>query len=83
MVKPQKWQQYEQFRGRVMRCAAPIVIWLQDDNSTTKKHFEGLKPWIAETNGTIVNSHYMPGSLTLPPPPETTAHKVEPLPLAS
>ena len=67
-----KWQQYEQFRGRVMRCKAPIVIWLQDENSTTKKHFDGLKAWITETNGTIINSRYIPGSLALPPPLETT-----------
>jgi hypothetical protein len=65
-----KWQQYEQFRGRVMRCAAPIVIWLQDPNTTTQKHFRGLKDWIAETQGTIINQVYRPGSVVLPLPPE-------------
>jgi len=60
-----KWQQYEQFRGRVMRCKAPIVIWLNDPNSTTRKHLEELRPWILKTNGTIIPIHHN-GIIQLP-----------------
>lgn len=60
-----KWQQYEQFRGRVMRCLAPTIIWLNDPNSTTKRHMEELRPWILKTNGTIFPVVYRPGSIRL------------------
>ena len=61
-----KWQQYEQFRGRVMRCSAPIVIWLHDENSTINNQLELLRPWILGTNGSIHPTYYIQGQVKLP-----------------
>jgi hypothetical protein len=45
---------FEQVRGRVMRSDNPHVIWLMDNNASVLRHFNGLKNWIAKTNGNIV-----------------------------
>lgn len=57
---------FEQFRGRVMRVDEPIVIWLNPKNKTCRSHLSGLKPWIRETNGTLVEIEYVEGKLKLP-----------------
>lgn len=61
-----KWQQYEQFRGRVMRSKTPTVIWLNDKVPTVRNHFKGLSDWIQQTNGIIVPLDYFPGQVVLP-----------------
>ena len=51
-----KWQQFEQFRGRVMRAAAdttPAVISMISDNGIITRHFGGLKAWIKKTGGVV------------------------------
>jgi len=47
-------QNFEQFRGRVMRVANPQVYWLTPNNKMIKRHLYGLKDWIGKTNGKIV-----------------------------
>ena len=70
-----KWQQYEQFRGRVMRASNPIVIWLYDDMRTTQAHFRGLKGWFEETKGQIETVNWMPGGVCLPENPDNQRTK--------
>jgi hypothetical protein len=64
-----KWQMFEQFRGRVMRCAAPVVIWLQDGNRMGKRHFKELEGWIQQTNGEVIPFEYRQGAVHLPAMP--------------
>jgi hypothetical protein len=73
-----QYQSFEQYRGRVMRCKSPIVIWIQDPISTINNHFRGLVPWIEETNGTIEKMRYIKGQFKLPIENMTPA--VQPLP---
>lgn len=47
-------QNFEQFRGRVMRVENPHVYWLTPNNKMIKRHMYGLKSWIAETGGKVV-----------------------------
>jgi hypothetical protein len=61
-----EWQAFEQYRGRVMRSSFPIIIWFEDDHKMCKNHWKGLTSWINETNGTIKDIHYYPGSVILP-----------------
>lgn len=61
-----QYQSFEQYRGRVMRCKSPIVIWIQDPISTINNHFLGLRSWIDETNGTIEKLRYKKGEFRLP-----------------
>ena len=49
------WQLFEQVRGRVMRSKDFHVVWLMDENPSSMTHFKGLKRWIKETNGTIID----------------------------
>lgn len=60
---------YEQQRGRI-RAENGIIIYLVDENDAPKKHFKELKPWMIETNGTIVEMDYSPGAIRLPALPE-------------
>lgn len=60
-----KRQAFEQFRGRVMRAKNPIVIWMYDKNKIPRRHFKKLVSWIEETNGTIIDMHYVPGKIIL------------------
>lgn len=75
-----KTEVWEQVKGRIMRCAAPVnkdgqviagktpaVIWLNDRNGMVKSHFKGLKQWINETNGKIVDLEYYPDEVILDP----------------
>jgi superfamily II DNA or RNA helicase len=45
---------YEQTRGRVMRAKRPAVIFLRDQNASSKRHIKTLMPWFKETNGTVI-----------------------------
>lgn len=56
---------FEQARMRP-RGKGLVVVYLVDNNKTIKAHFKGLEPWIRETNGTIVEYKYTPGTLILP-----------------
>lgn len=47
-------QNFEQFRGRVMRVKNPEIYWLTPKNKMIKRHLYGLRDWIAQTNGKIV-----------------------------
>jgi hypothetical protein len=58
---------FEQARGRVMRAAKPVVVWLQDQNAIPKRHLRGLTEWIQHTHGTVRSLQYRPGSIILPP----------------
>lgn len=49
---------FEQTRGRVMRSDFPVVILLQDENRSSKRHIDALRPWFKETNGTIHTVSY-------------------------
>lgn len=76
-----QWQLYEQLRGRVMRCEAPIVIWLRDKNAMSRRHFKDLEEWITKTKGVIVNVTYRPGGIVLPAAPQSTTSAVTAMPL--
>jgi hypothetical protein len=73
-----QYQSFEQYRGRVMRCKSPIVIWIQDPVSTINNHFLGLRSWIEETNGSIEKMRYVKGEFKLPL--ENMSPDVQPLP---
>lgn len=47
-------QNFEQFRGRVMRVDSPHVYWLTPNNKMIKRHLHGLKDWISQTGGKII-----------------------------
>lgn len=49
---------YEQNRGRWMRSENPAVAFLIDENPKCMDHIRRLKPWIKETNGTIIEVNY-------------------------
>lgn len=44
---------FEQFRGRVMRVADPIVYWLTPNHRMIKSHLRDLRAHIASTSGVI------------------------------
>lgn len=58
-----KWQCFEQYRGRVMRTANPIVIWLNPKNAVCRRHLADLKPWIEQTKGRLSSVMYTPGNV--------------------
>lgn len=66
MCSVKKWQQYEQYRGRVMRSDSPTVIWFNDKNKTVRKHLKGLEEWIKKTNGTLCPFKYVENTVILP-----------------
>lgn len=74
-----KWQQYEQFRGRVMRANNPIVIWMYDAMETTRRHFRELQDWFTQTNGNVVDVDYSPGTIILPENPQVIKVDVPPV----
>ncbi|GIW70119.1 MAG: hypothetical protein KatS3mg101_0866 [Patescibacteria group bacterium] len=47
------WQQFEQYRGRVMRSENPIIVWLKDSTYISRSHLFSLKKWVMKTNGKI------------------------------
>lgn len=49
---------FEQNRGRVMRSKNPVIAFLLDRNSNCRSQINRLKPWIKETNGTIIEVNY-------------------------
>lgn len=55
---------YEQTRGRVMRSENPCVIFMLDENASSKRHLKALMPWFKETNGTVI--HVKCSDLILP-----------------
>lgn len=57
---------FEQVRGRVMRSANPVVIYLVDRNQVCKRHFRETAAWIEYTHGVISRLTYYPGTLHLP-----------------
>lgn len=72
MGSVKKYQQYEQYRGRVMRASAPIVIWFNDRNKTVRNHLKQLEEWIGKTNGTLFPINYMKDNIILPARPLET-----------
>ena len=71
---------FEQVRGRVMRSANPVVIYLVDRNSVCKRHFRETAGWIESTQGVISRLTYYPDTIHLPssspPPPMGGSHPV-------
>jgi hypothetical protein len=59
------WQAFEQFRGRVMRADNSTVVWLNDDNSTTKRHLSNIKDWVIKTKGNIIKTKYIKGGIII------------------
>ena len=57
---------FEQIRGRVMRSANPVVIYLVDRNQVCKRHFRETAGWIEYTQGTISRITYYPETIHLP-----------------
>jgi superfamily II DNA or RNA helicase len=48
------WAPFEQVRGRGMRTEKPTVIMFKDNHHITKRHFQGIKRWVKETNGVLI-----------------------------
>jgi len=68
---------FEQVRGRVMRSANPVVIYLVDRNQVCKRHFRETAGWIEYTQGLISRITYYPGTIHLPPSSaQLTSHLV-------
>lgn len=57
---------FEQVRGRVMRSANPVVIYLVDRNQVCKRHFRETAGWIEYTQGVITRLTYYPETIHLP-----------------
>jgi superfamily II DNA or RNA helicase len=54
-----EYQLFEQSRGRVMRSDNPKVIWINPKNKVIRNHFYGLKKWMNETNGVIIEQKFI------------------------
>ena len=52
------WPSFEQVRGRGMRADSPIVVYLNDKHSITKRHIGIMRKWVRETNGEIIEIKY-------------------------
>lgn len=50
-----------------MRSSNPIVVAIVDNINMSRNHFDALRPWIAETNGTVVDIDV--SDLCAPEPP--------------